>query len=104
MEPDVAFVRTDLVGILDPRRGILGAPDLIVEVLSPSNREYDRTLKRKRYLAGGVAELWIADPDEDVLEVWRHGARKPAMPSDVVTWHVGEQSFEIALTEIFRRR
>jgi len=100
-EPDIAFVRTDRFGILDQQRGILGAPDLVVEVLSPPNRDYDRTLKRKRYMASGVAELWIVDADEDTMEVWRPSLRKKAR--DVVSWRVGEQTFEIALTDIFRR-
>jgi Uma2 family endonuclease len=106
-EPDIAFVRADRFGILDPEKGILGAPDLVVEVLSPSNREYDRTLKRKRYMASGVAELWILDADEDTLEVWRPGMQKPQKletPSESVSWRVGEQTFEIALRDIFRRR
>jgi Uma2 family endonuclease len=103
MEPDVAFVRRDRLGILDAGKGILGAPDLVVEVLSPSNRDYDRTLKRKRYMSSGVAELWIVDADEDTLEVWRPGMRKPATPREMVTWQTGEQTFEIALADIFRR-
>ena len=103
-EPDVTFVRTDRFGILDPRQGILGPPDLVVEVLSPSNREYDRTLKRKRYMASGVAELWIVDAEGDTIEVWRPDAAEPETPSASVTWRVGEQAFEIALADIFRRR
>jgi Uma2 family endonuclease len=102
-EPDVAFVRADRLGIVDSRTGILGAPDLVVEVLSPSNRDYDRTLKRKRYLASGVAELWIVDADEDTLDVWRPGLRKPERPRDVVTWRVGERAFDVALADICRR-
>ena len=46
-------------------------PDLVVEVLSPSNRSYDRNLKRRRYLELGVPELWIVDADERTIEVWR---------------------------------
>jgi Uma2 family endonuclease len=102
-EPDVAFVRADRFGILDQQRGILGAPDLVVEVLSPSNRDYDRTLKRKRYMASGVAELWIVDADEDTIEVWRPSIRKPEQARDVVSWRVGDHSFEIAVADVFRR-
>jgi Uma2 family endonuclease len=101
--PDLAFVRADRLGILDPRKGILGAPDLIVEVLSPSNRDYDRTLKRKQYMASGVAELWIVDADEDTLEVWRPGMRKAEQARRVVSWRAGDRAFEIALADVFRR-
>jgi Uma2 family endonuclease len=70
--------------------------------LSPSNREYDRTLKRKRYLASGVAELWIVDADENTIEVWRPGEEARTVSSGSIEWRVGEKTFEIALAEIFR--
>lgn len=102
LEPDLLFVSSPRLGILDPRRGVLGPPDLVVEVLSPSNRGYDRNLKRKRYLAGGVAELWIVDGDENTIEVWRPGEQARTISSGSVEWHVGERSFLIPLAEIFR--
>jgi Uma2 family endonuclease len=102
-EPDVTFVRTGRLGLVDERKGILGPPDLVVEVLSPSNRDYDRTLKRKRYMASGVAELWIVDADEDTLDVWRPGMRNAEPARDFVSWRVGERTFEITLADVFRR-
>ncbi len=80
----------------------MGAPDLVVEVLPPSNREYDRTLKRKRYLASGVGELWIVDADERTIEVWRQGQQARTISSGSIAWSVGEKSFDIPLAEIFR--
>jgi Uma2 family endonuclease len=102
-EPDVVFVRTDHLSKVDPRRGIMGPPDLVVEVLSASNREYDRTLKRKRYIASGVPELWIVDADADELEVWRAGMRRAERPHGSLEWRISERAFAIGLTEIFRR-
>jgi Uma2 family endonuclease len=101
VEPDLVFIRTDRLHLIEGGR-VHGPPDLVIEILSPSNREYDRTLKRKRYLAGGVPEVWIVDPDENTLEVWRPGAAEPERPKDVVTWRVGEHAFEIPLADIFR--
>lgn len=51
------------------RRGIEGPPDLLVEVLSPSNRAHDQVRKRDLYARGGVREYWIVDPEGRVIEV-----------------------------------
>ena len=101
-EPDVVFVRADRLEILDVQ-GAQGPPDLVVEILSPSNRDYDRSLKRKRYMASGVPELWIVDADEDTVEVWRPGLEVPERPVGAIGWRVGERAFEIPLADIFRR-
>ncbi|MSR19847.1 MAG: Uma2 family endonuclease [Gemmatimonadetes bacterium] len=102
MEPDIIFVRADRLGIVDPRRGVLGPPDLVVEILSPSNRDYDRSLKRKRYLSGGVPELWIVDADENAIDVWRPGLVEPERPRGAVTWGAGERTFEVVLEDVFQ--
>jgi Uma2 family endonuclease len=102
-EPDLLFVRRDRLDVIEPDRGVLGPPDLVVEILSPSNRAYDRNLKRRRYQAAGVPEVWIVDADEDTIEVWRPGSSVPELPGDAVEWRVGDQGFRIALADIFRR-
>jgi Uma2 family endonuclease len=58
------------------RRGIEGAPLLIVEILSPSRPDYDRLTKARRYAVRGVGHFWIADPDARTLECFqrREGA------------------------------
>jgi Uma2 family endonuclease len=50
-------------------RGVTGPPDLIVEVLSPSNRMHDEVTKRALYARAGVREYWIVDPDQRTLQV-----------------------------------
>jgi Uma2 family endonuclease len=51
------------------RRGIEGPPDLLIEVLSPSNRAHDQIRKRTLYAREGVREYWIIDPDAAIIEI-----------------------------------
>ena len=68
-------VQPDLVVVAEPRqvsaRGIEGAPLLVVEVLSPSSRTQDRTVKACRYAALGIPHYWIVDLDARRIECYR---------------------------------
>lgn len=65
----------DLLVVCDPSkvdaRGVRGAPDFIIEVLSPSTAAFDLVDKRQRYERAGVGELWLIDPVSSVLTVYR---------------------------------
>ncbi len=61
-QPDVLFIVKERDFIIDSQQGIVGAPDLIVEVLSPSTAKLDRVNKKALYLKFGVKEYWIVDP------------------------------------------
>lgn len=50
-------------------RGVEGAPDLLIEVISPSNPGHDRLTKRALYARAGVREYWLADPDARTIEL-----------------------------------
>ena len=102
LEPDLIFVRADRLAIVDPEGAVEGPPDLVVEVLSPSNRSYDRNLKRKHYLDNGVAEVWILDADERTAERWRQGDAEPALARDVLAWSVAGHDFDVPLDQLFR--
>lgn len=70
LQPDLVYVspeRADIIG----ERGVEGAPDLVVEILSPSTRSRDRGIKMRRYAAGGVSHYWILDPRNRTLEAYR---------------------------------
>ncbi len=68
VEPDVVVVlRPHLSRIAEA--GLLGAPDLVVEVLSPGTAGRDLGIKRRLYERYGVPEYWIADPHARVVEV-----------------------------------
>ena len=67
-QPDVIFLSNERMRM---RTGdnIRGAPDLVVEVLSPSTAARDRGVKRDRYARFGVREYWIADLEARAIEV-----------------------------------
>lgn len=68
-------VQPDLVVVTAPgqisQRGIEGPPALVVEVLSPTTREHDRTVKARRYARLGVRHYWVVDPEASRLECYR---------------------------------
>ncbi len=66
-QPDMLFVSNERKSIIQER--IKGAPDLVVEVLSPSNGYKDLTHKKLMYEEFGVREYWTVEPDERAIEV-----------------------------------
>ena len=68
-EPDVLYLKPDSACKITEKR-LVGAPDLVVEVLSPSTGKRDRHEKYHAYERSGVAEYWIVDPLYDVIEVY----------------------------------
>jgi Uma2 family endonuclease len=68
-QPDVLFIKKDRLFIVT-HDGIMGHPDLIVEVLSPSTYRNDRTSKKDLYCQFGVPEYWIVDPKNQAIEVY----------------------------------
>jgi Uma2 family endonuclease len=81
--PDLAFVRRERMEIVT-RRGTEAAPDLVVEVLSPSTASRDRRVKRRLYADFGVPEYWIVDPDKGRIEVHRQ-TDDPARQTEIAT-------------------
>lgn len=65
-EPDITVVcdKDKLDG-----HGCKGAPDLVVEILSPSTARHDRLVKLGQYQRAGVLEYWIVSPDEQTVQV-----------------------------------
>lgn len=68
-EPDVLYLTPDSNCIIEEKR-LRGAPELVVEVLSPSTAKHDRQEKYIAYEKHGVHEYWIVDPAHDTLEMW----------------------------------
>jgi len=103
----------DIVVVLNANRGLLtdagceGAPDFVVEILSPKTRRLDLENKKRVYDRHGVKELWIIDPEPREVVVYRFGssAGEPAErfhQSDTVTSSL-LPGLVVALEEVFRQ-
>lgn len=68
VQPDVLVVLNANLGAITPSR-IIGAPDLVVEIASPSTAGYDRREKQDAYAQAGVREYWIVDPGAQTVEL-----------------------------------
>ncbi len=73
LQPDILFISKDRGYIIAPGN-IRGAPDLVVEILSPSTEQRDRTVKSTIYARYGVREYWLVSPAEHTVEVLTLGA------------------------------
>ncbi|MCH8106914.1 MAG: Uma2 family endonuclease [Chloroflexi bacterium] len=67
-QPDILFVSNSRSGIVT-EANIQGAPDLVVEILSPGTAMHDRGYKQSLYGSHGVREYWLVDPDAETVEV-----------------------------------
>lgn len=103
------LVEPDLSVVCDPDKlddmGCKGAPDLIIEILSPSTQRHDRLVKYNLYQRAGVREYWIVDPAAEsiqsfMLEDGRYTAADFGLPWDVLKVNVLEGCF-IELSKVF---
>lgn len=107
VQPDVFFVSKGRLRLAADGAKIQGAPDLVVEVLSPRTRRTDAITKRHLYEKFGVQEYWMADPELETIEVYRlvegtfrREAELSTEQEDVLSTSL-LPGLEIALTEIF---
>jgi len=71
VEPDVLYVSAERLQRQQDERYVADAPDLVIEVLSPSTRHVDRGAKHRLYERYGVAEYWVIDPVVETVQVFR---------------------------------
>lgn len=69
IQPDILFISNEKKGIIK-ENCIEGTPDLVIEILSPSNQAYDKVKKFSVYEKFRVKELWIIDPDEQSIRIY----------------------------------
>ena len=70
VQPDILYISKERSKIIT-ENNIQGAPDLIIEILSKSTAERDKTLKKTLYAKYGVKEYWMVDPKTKTVEVLR---------------------------------
>jgi len=68
VQPDLLLVIHDGKARIT-EKNVQGAPDLLIEILSPGTAARDRDLKRKRYEHFGVREYWLVDPADNIIEI-----------------------------------
>ena len=68
--PDLTIITVENKNILNWKGAIRGVPDMVVEVLSPSTRKNDLTIKKDIYESNGVKEYWIIDPHSKTVDVY----------------------------------
>lgn len=100
VEPDIIYVSNERREILTDAN-IQGAPDLVVEVLSPSTRKWDEIDKRRLYAEKNVPEFWIIDPRRNTVRVIRHGDEVAQLSADDTLTTPLLPGLEIRLAEIF---
>lgn len=70
-------IQPDIMVVCDPKkieeRGIVGAPDLVVEIISPSTSSKDNIIKRRIYEQAGVKEFWLVHPVDRLIRVYKLG-------------------------------
>jgi Uma2 family endonuclease len=73
-QDNLNYVEPDISVICDPNkltdRGCAGAPDWVIEIVSPSSRRMDYSTKVFKYRSAGVQEYWIVDPDKKRITIW----------------------------------
>lgn len=73
-EDDLNYVEPDISVVCDPKKlddqGCKGAPDWVIEVVSPGTRRMDYGVKLFKYRTAGVREYWIVDPEKNRITVW----------------------------------
>jgi Uma2 family endonuclease len=102
-------VQPDIVIICDTNKlqlkGCVGAPDIVIEILSPGNTKKEMKDKYALYEEAGVKEYWVVFPAEQVVQIYelRDGifqSRKPLANGDSITTPILE-GFEMEVDEIF---
>jgi Uma2 family endonuclease len=71
VEPDIMYLSHERANNVVTEANLQGAPELVIEIGSPSTRQRDETIKRRLYERSGVSQYWVVDPEIDVIRVYK---------------------------------
>jgi Uma2 family endonuclease len=106
-----SVVQPDIIVVCNLKKienkGCVGAPDIVVEILSPGNSKKEMKDKYALYEEAGVKEYWVVFPSEQVIQIYelvdnQYKAKAPLANGDKITTPILE-GFELELDEIFAR-
>jgi len=89
VQPDLIYVANERAERVTDR-GVYGSPDWVVEILSPSNRDYDLQTKRRMYQKYAVQLYWVIDPADQCVYAWNLSGEEPAK-------HAQDETVEVLL-------
>ncbi|TAK61106.1 MAG: Uma2 family endonuclease [Bacteroidetes bacterium] len=74
LQPDVCVLLNERLWVNDGKK-FKESPDLVIEILSPSTEERDRTFKFREYARHGAKEYWLVSPDKSEVEVYQNSEK-----------------------------
>jgi len=105
LQPDIVFISRERAGIIT-ENNIDGAPDLIIEILSPGTAYYDLIEKKEIYERFGVKEYWIVDPKKERVEIFLNVNSGFELKQKIMSKGLAKsfvmKGFEVSLAEIFQ--
>ena len=107
VEPDLLYISRQRLTEIETSPWVRGAPNLVVEIGSPSTRKRDATVKRRLYERFGVEEYWVVDPELDTIYVYRRRHERYERTAEL-TLEAGDvlttpllPGFDLPLSKIF---
>jgi Uma2 family endonuclease len=107
VEPDLLYISNDRAQAVLTAANVQGAPEIVIEIGSPSTRARDETIKRRLYERSDVTEYWVVDPELDVIRVYRREGERFGRPVELSA-EVGDAlttpilpGLEITLSRVF---
>lgn len=106
VQPDIFFISKERTHIIGDKK-IEGAPDFVIEIISPGTAYYDWIDKKDLYAKFGVKEYWIVDPEKQTVQIFENVSNQFQLLQEEKETGIAKskllQGFEIPLQEIFAK-